>query len=461
MKEDAMSAVKAWVGNRCSFARSVSDRARRARGATLVWVAMIIVVLVGFVALATDWGYAYYTTQKLQNAADAAALAGAQRVWESHGWARTAAREYSAYNEAGGTAVLLDPNNDNDIEGDIVVGFYDTETRTFTPNEDQTVANAVRVDAKRREGSVNGPLGLAWGGLFGINSTQFSRWAIAVAEGGPRNADIIALNDRDKQSFYLFGNGYLDVGEGTVQVNSRHVDGVTYQGSVTFIAGAVDMVATEYETRGHPDVEDVAQNTDQDYVADPYASLPAPPIGTAMVPSMITGTAEFYPGYYPQGLSLNAGESVFLHPGVYVLDNGWKTNGHCLITGYGVMFYIRTGEVLHNGTADIHLTPPPDGTYKGIQFFQARTNTSETRFNGTGLFTGTTVDDPATEGIDESTQGAGMFYFPKAKTVLSGTGDMFLRGLIADKIEIGGTGRKVVTGGYDGDRGGDKVWLVE
>lgn len=441
-------------------AQGLLRRARR--GTVLIWGAICMVLLIGFCALAVDFGYTYYVGQQLQNAADAAALAGAQRVWESHGWARSAAQQYSEANDAAGEMVLLDSNTANTDTGDIVVGIYDPDTRQFTPSEDKMQANAVQVDAKRREGSPNGPLGLIWGSIFGRDATQFNRWAIAVAEGGPHIADIIALNPTDRQSFYIFGNGYLDVGEGTVQVDSSNVDGTTFQGtSLTFIAGAVDMVATEYETRGRPDLSDIEMSTDQDYVADPYASLPEPIPGEPMFPPKISGYTEFYPGYYPEGLNMNDAENVFLHPGVYILDNGWHTNGHCTLTGYGVMFYIRTGGIDHNGTGDIHITPPTDGIYKGIQFFQARDNTTEAHFNGTGLLSGATVDDPTTEGIDESTQGAGTFYFPKATVYLNGTGDMYFHGLVADKIAVGGDGHKVVTGGYEGDRGADKVWLAE
>ena len=433
----------------------------RRRGVTLVWVAIVMFVLVGFVALAVDWGYAYYTTQKLQNAADSAALAGAQRVWFSHGEARQRAMDYSSANEAGGDAVLLDENDANDPAGDIVIGIYDSDTRQFTPSTDDMKANAVMVNAKRTAGSPNGPLPLVWGGIFGINSTQFSRWAIAVADGGPRYADIIALNDRDPQSFYIQGNGYLNVGDGTVQVNSTHPDGSTFGNTITFIAGEVDMVATEYETRGHPDLDDIDMNTDEDRVSDPLAGLPEPIPGDPMTPSAITGTADYFPGYYPGGLSLNNDEAPFLHPGVYILDNGFHTNGHCSLTAYGVMFFIRTGEVDHNGTGDMRLTPPTAGVYQGIQFFQARNNFNEAHFNGTGLFSGGEADDPSTPGIDESTAGAGTLYFPKATVWLNGTGDMFFNGLISDKVVVSGDGRKTVTSGWDGDDGGDKVWLVE
>ena len=433
----------------------------RARGVTLVWAAIVMFVLVGFVALAVDWGYAYYTTQKLQNAADSAALAGAQRVWFSHGEARERAKDFSSANEAGGDAVLLDENDSNDPAGDIVIGIYDEGTRAFTPSSDKMKANAVMVNAKRTASSPNGALPLVWGGIFGIDSTQFSRWAIAVADGGPRYADIIALNDHDKESFKIYGNGYLDLGDGTVQVNSDHNAGSIFQGTqITFIAGEVDMVG-DYDERGNPKIDHVDLNPGEDYVADPLASLPEPTPGDPMTPSAITGTAEYHPGYYPGGLNLNNDEAPFLHPGVYILDNGFHTNGHCSLTAYGVMFFIRTGEVDHNGTGDMRLTPPSGGVYKNIQFFQARDNLNEAHFNGTGLFSGGESDDPTTPGIDESTAGAGTLYFPKATVHLNGTGDMYFNGLIADKVWVGGDGRKTVTSGWDGDEGGDKVWLVE
>src|SRR5205823_929675 len=147
--------------------------------------------------------------------------------------------------------------------------------------------------------------------------------------------------------------------------------------------------------------------------------LPAPIPGTPMNPAKISATSNgvlktFNPGYYPQGLQMNNGENVFLNPGIYILENGnskkpsppaFSINGHATLTGYGVMFYIKFGSVGENGTADIHLTPPASGIYKGIQFFQAHNNTQTALFNGTGLFTGTAADVHS---------GAGTLYFPTA-----------------------------------------------
>jgi uncharacterized membrane protein len=51
------------------------------RGAVTVVVAVSMVVLLGFAALAVDYGYLAYSQRRLQSATDAAALAGAVDLW--------------------------------------------------------------------------------------------------------------------------------------------------------------------------------------------------------------------------------------------------------------------------------------------------------------------------------------------------------------------------------------------
>src|SRR3954447_20675529 len=97
--------------------RTPRVRHRRHAGGAIVYAAIVLLVLIGFVGLAIDWGYMTWTAQKLQNGADAAALAGAQEVW----WSKSAAREqaiaFAAYNEAGGKLVTLRDNVTNDPNG--------------------------------------------------------------------------------------------------------------------------------------------------------------------------------------------------------------------------------------------------------------------------------------------------------------------------------------------------------
>jgi hypothetical protein len=450
-----------------------ANRHCRRAGGAIVYTAIVLFVLVGFVGLAVDWGYMTWTALKLQNAADASALAGAQRVWWGDVPARNAAVEMAALNEAAGKAVALDPNVTNDPAGDVVIGHYDRDTATFTPTIDLEAINSVRVVARRTTGSTDGPLPLIFGPIFDKDSAEVDRYAIAVAEGAPAYADIIALDAHEPAAFHVYGDAYLNVGngEGSVQVNSDNttpsVGGSLVQGTkVQFLASDIYVVGTN-EERGKPNLPDIHEY--DDYQTDPLFRLAEPQVpSTATYPATpkITGVGgdvrvEFHPGYYPEGLEMNAGDNVFLHPGVYILDNGFTLNGLSTLTGYGVMFYLHTGSIHDNGTGDVYLSPPPPGDYyAGIQFFQARDNYEEANFNGDTTWQGTTVDDPATP-INESTAGAGTFYFPNAHVEFGGTGNLTFNGLIADTIEIYGTGDVNVTGGYESNKGSQKVYLIE
>ncbi|HEU4345331.1 MAG TPA: Tad domain-containing protein, partial [Candidatus Binatia bacterium] len=50
------------------------------RGQVLVWTSLLIVILLGFLALAMDGGFLYQHKRQMQTAADSAALAGAYEV---------------------------------------------------------------------------------------------------------------------------------------------------------------------------------------------------------------------------------------------------------------------------------------------------------------------------------------------------------------------------------------------
>ena len=56
-------------------------------GATVIIVALALVMLLGFGAFAVDIGYLYVVRNELQNAADAGALAGAAALYNNDGTA--------------------------------------------------------------------------------------------------------------------------------------------------------------------------------------------------------------------------------------------------------------------------------------------------------------------------------------------------------------------------------------
>src|SRR5579871_1945104 len=117
------------------------------RGVALVYVAVIMIALIGVLGLAIDTGYVFMTAHQLQNAADAAALAGADEVMFDSVQASSDAVTAASKNNAAQSPVTLT------AASDVFVGNYDRSSGTFTVNG--TPTNSVKVIARRTTGSAN------------------------------------------------------------------------------------------------------------------------------------------------------------------------------------------------------------------------------------------------------------------------------------------------------------------
>src|SRR5262249_9749254 len=117
----------------------------RRGSAVLSLTALMLVFLVGMAAFVVDLGFIAVVRGELQNAADAAALAGAAQLdsqeaqlplynatksgmpkRNDHGGDTAARQEAQAYGQAhrgGGAALVLDKNLGNKTDGDIVLGY--------------------------------------------------------------------------------------------------------------------------------------------------------------------------------------------------------------------------------------------------------------------------------------------------------------------------------------------------
>lgn len=177
----------------------VLQLARQHRGATVIFVAIGMVMLLGFVALAVDLGYLYVVRGELQNAADSGALAGAQVLYDDptttadvpgsqvYAGANTMAQNYVQQNYSEKTQVTVES---------IERGHWSFATRTFTPNDslapvslwdvtaeelDANLAfiNAVRVKTRRMR-DVGGQLPKNFfAKLFGTARSEVKATAVA------------------------------------------------------------------------------------------------------------------------------------------------------------------------------------------------------------------------------------------------------------------------------------------
>lgn len=121
------------------------------KGATAVYAAVILTMLLGFAALGVDVNYLYGVRNELQNAADAGALAGASKLFDSDSeltpdLARTEAEQVAIANTTGNEAVV--------IKKPVEIGywtFFPSSSRGFTESSDSKLINAVRVQTERSD----------------------------------------------------------------------------------------------------------------------------------------------------------------------------------------------------------------------------------------------------------------------------------------------------------------------
>lgn len=421
----------------------------RRRGLSLIMMAIVLVVLIGFIGLGLDIGFALIAAHQLQNTADAAALAGAMSMKTGgEDGARNAAALVAANNIVINSAIQLDLNTTNAPEGDIVIGRYDRFNGIFEPGI--VAANAIKVVARRTDTSVNGPLVLFFGGLFGVNSINVERTAIAQNKGAT-GAGIIALCSDCDSAFKVTGTADIVINFGAVQVNSTDPCAVRGIGTGT-VDAALLTIGGDVCANANVTLPDNIQ-TGQPPGSDPLAAIPEPTYDPLIDLGIITGTGVYSPGYYSGGIDATGGDITLL-PGIYILDGaGLQLGGNVNFLAEGVMIYIPpgTGLVDMRGTGIVQISPPdPDlysfagvDTYDHITIFQSRTNCNEATIIGTGLMD-----------LD------GVFYFACATLRIGGTGADLGSQLVANTIDVFGNGLSVSwDGSFPSD--GNIVFLVQ
>lgn len=159
------------------------------RGNVAVVVALSLMVLLGFAALVIDVGNFWRVRGELQNAADAAALAGVRDLngqSSQFTLARLSAQRIAALHAADSTRVSLDLNLSNTASGDIVLGHWNFSARSFTVADGLMPpykVNAVQVSTRRAARDGN-PVHTFLAPLFGHSTQDIDTLAIAVG-GSP------------------------------------------------------------------------------------------------------------------------------------------------------------------------------------------------------------------------------------------------------------------------------------
>jgi hypothetical protein len=196
-----------------------------------VMVVVSMVMIVGFAALTIDVGYLYNVRGDLQRAVDSAALAGASALVEGADEARTRALGYAAMNDANGDGVTLK-------SGDVQLGSWNANTRTFTPlsGEAQAFADSCRVTARLNSENGNA-VPLFFAGIFGRDTTDVSAYATAQF-GTAQTWDVMIVQD-NSGSFTDALDLAKDADRALVQCLKDHTDNDSQVGFVTYTGSAM------------------------------------------------------------------------------------------------------------------------------------------------------------------------------------------------------------------------------
>jgi Flp pilus assembly protein TadG len=370
---------------------------RRAKVAALV--ALCLVPVMGFVAIAVDGGNLMSDRRQAQRAADCAALAAATDFYKN--WPTQAGSDPSgtAKQSALTTAKANGYNND---------GTNSTVTVNIPPTS----------------GTFAGKTGYAEVLITYNQARYFSRiWssatlkvkARAVARGSytPASPGILILDPTDNNTLNVTSSGNVTVTNGgAIDVNSKSANGgATCSSTGNIVADTINLSdATYNSTNSGTLMGQVNYNVPP--TPDPLAALPEPsqpalPNLPASVLALLGSnystnngvndssnqgrTIDLYPGYYA-GIKVSGNDQIVLHdnsdgsPGIYYIGSqGLSITNAGGITGSNVMVYSAgTGNISLTGSGSMSLSPPTSGTYKGVTLFQERSSNKQISITGQG-----------------------------------------------------------------------------
>ena len=256
------------------------------------------------------------------------------------------------------------------------------------------------------------------------------------AAGVAGSTGLVVLNGTQSGALLLSGSARAIVP--CVRVNSMHSQSITGSGNITLDSPDVATVGRVRFTGNACCTSSITCNAGN--TSDPLTSLATP--STTGMPDRgsrsITTDTNLHPGFYSGGIRVSSHATVALGAGLYILDgNGLDVSGGASVQAEGVTLYFRGRSTLTlSGQSSMHMTPPLSGAYTGISVFTARGNDSRVSLSGGS-------------GIDVS----GTLYLPAAHLTISGNAQASAQGpmvgsfVIADSIDISGTGKIIIGGG--------------
>jgi Flp pilus assembly protein TadG len=411
-------------------------------GQTLVLGAMVISVLLGFLALALDVGLLFHARTQMQIAADAAATAAALDY--KYGVTYTGK---TADQSAQQDALAAATQNGMLATGTVTINKPTGYTEAVVSEPYPTIFmrvfryNSVNVTARAGVGS-NATGGCLW-------TLAKSGTDISLSGNGSLTASGCEIYDDSSATDALSISG-----NGSVTAKAIGIVGgysVGHNGSInpdpptTGIAPAADPLnisAPQASTSTCSGSSCVVSNSGNNNVvlsAGTYTSISNSGNGTMTLQAgnyTITGSLTnsgngalvLGAGNYTIGgsFSTSGNGNVTIGAGEYIIGGNLSLQGNGSLTGSGVTFF-TAGSNTVTGNGNMNLAAPTSGTYSGLLFYQSS--------NSAVSITGNGGDDLQ-----------GILYAPTAAVTLTGNGNLNVSlDIISDSMSIQGNGSTTLT----------------
>jgi hypothetical protein len=378
--------------------------AHKERGQALVLIILAIVGILGFAALALDFGRYFLERRRAQNAADAAAYAAAYagatvagNFWQNAG---VNSAQLNGFND-------LDWGTNATAEVDVQVhhppirGRYAVATDTINPNEYYQVIIRQKVDQIFSQFVYSGGL---W-----VETEAVARSTTKMSFGG--GGTMVACCPNCCDAITATGGGIINILNGNLMsssiVSNDPLDGglchsvkITNNTTLNILNGDVFAAGSVYKGNQLTFEFDIFQNTAvPDSCSYPYTPLCAGLPTNPPVTSPEKDKDLYVPGIY-SSISIDGAKKVTtLSPGMYCLDGDFTVNSGSL-TGADVMIVMRSGSLKIITKQPVILEAPTgtgiegDGTnptWSGFLVFMPADNKSIVYLGGGGTttYTGT------------------------------------------------------------------------
>jgi len=369
-------------------------------GQAVVLFAILMLALLFAVGLAIDAGQLYSAKRSEQEAADAAAFAGAVILYQqgTGSDAIAAARSDALTNgySSGGACLLSTPGPCTDD------ATQTTVTVNWPPLVGAYAGNIkhVEVEITRQVKTSLVPAEAAF------NPVR----ARGVAGSEPLNNGyaIMAL-DRGNTcgSFNTQSQGDVHLNGGGILVNSTCATAaINQQNDATrFTVQSPYSLDVTGNATGYWAADGVPVNPGHNQIPDPFAGFPPPPIvGLPVCNSLAScqdGSGNQIPGIYTVNLGGSGNANMTLNSGIYILRAGMDTAGNANVTGNNVFIYNTystypsapgltpsCGNVNLQGNATSTLSALTTGTWANLLLYQDPACTNVMQIGGNGFFNG-------------------------------------------------------------------------